>query len=83
MHVLQSLAMNGTPLTSTRALQRMRFLLLTLRDQGCIPAPYPPKKYLGTISGIFWVLGVTIEYVPARFLYGYIPDTYIPKGKGN
>ncbi len=35
------------------------------------------------VSGIFWVLGVTIEYVPARFLYGYIPDTYIPKGKGN
>ena len=27
------------------------------------------------VSGIFWVLGVPIEYIPARFMYGYVPDT--------
>ena len=32
------------------------------------------------VSGIFWVLVVTIAYVLARFLYGYLPDTYLPKG---
>lgn len=45
-------------------------------DQGCIVRTHRKNTW---VSGIFWVLGVTIAYVPARFLYGYIPDTYLPK----